>query len=341
MSARHLPVLAQRCIDLLAPALRKPGAVMVDGTLGLGGHAELVLQQIPEVTVIGIDRDPQALKLASERLSIFQHRFRAFHSTYDRIPEVIHQAGFHHVDGILLDLGISSMQIDEAARGFSYSNDAPLDMRMDQTQGQTAADILNNYSEADLRKLLWEFAEEKFAPRIAANIMARRQVKPWETTAELAATIDRSIPAKAKRTGGHPAKRTFQALRIEVNQELSGLQKALPAAIDCLAVGGRIVIESYQSLEDRLVKKEFAKGFTSSAPPGLPMPLPEHLPYLQPVTRGAEQADELELAHNSRAASVRLRAAQKIRDTNLVMHRVTDKRAQAMLSSRQDNDRQD
>jgi 16S rRNA (cytosine1402-N4)-methyltransferase len=238
------------------------------------------------------------------------------HTTYDQIEMAVASCGFQKVDGILLDLGISSMQIDDPNRGFSYANDTYLDMRMNQQSGSTAADILNTYSEAELRRILWEYGEEKFAPKIAAAIVARRSLEPWESTADLAATIDRQIPFKAKRTGGHPAKRTFQALRIEVNQELECLAAALPAAIETLNVGGRIVIESYQSLEDRLVKREFAKGLVSSAPVGLPQPLPEHAPYLRALTRGAERADATELAQNSRAASVRLRAAELIRTPN-------------------------
>jgi len=312
---QHFPVLLQKCVDLLKPALTARGSVMIDGTLGLGGHTEAVLTQIPTVTVIGIDRDQQALGIAKNRLAPFGQRFLAVHATYDQMPRVIAAQGLTRVDGILLDLGISSLQIDESARGFSYAKDAPLDMRMDQSAGPTAANILNTYDEASLKHILYTYGEEKFAPKIAHLIVTLRDNQPWETTAQLAQAVDNAIPHKAKKTGGHPAKRTFQALRIEVNQELSCLADTIPAAIDCLKVGGRIVVESYQSLEDRIVKREFAKGFTDSAPVGLPQQLPEHAPYLKDLTRGAIKADKTELAQNSRAAPVRLRAAERIRES--------------------------
>jgi len=313
MAELHVPVLRQECVELLQPALSQPGAILVDGTLGLGGHSEAILQQIEGVKVIGIDRDNQAIALATSRLAPYRDRFQAVHATYDQIAEVLTALGISEVQGLLLDLGISSLQIDAAERGFSYAKDAPLDMRMDQSNGPTAADILNTYSESELRRILYSYGEEKFAPRIAQAIVTARASNPWRTTRQLAEAIDNAIPAKAKKTGGHPAKRTFQAIRIEVNQELVSLAGVLPEAISCLSIGGRIVIESYQSLEDRLVKTEFAKGASSSAPAGLPQQLPEHLPYLRLLTRGAVKADEQEIAHNPRAASVRLRGAEKIR----------------------------
>ena len=313
-AARHRPVLAQRCIDLLAPALQTPGAVMVDGTLGMGGHTELALEQLPNVTVIGIDRDPQALALAGARLARFGQRFIPVHANYAEIAEVVNDLGYARVNGILLDLGVSSLQLDEPERGFSYIRNAPLDMRMDQTAHLTAAEILNTYDEAEIRRILFDYGEERFSPRIAKNIVAGRQTKPWETTGELVELIQNSIPKKAQMTGGHPAKRTFQALRVEVNRELTALAQAIPTALSVLAVNGRIVVESYQSLEDRIVKQAFASGLNSTAPPGLPFTLPEHEPYLQAITRGAEKADRAELELNSRAASVRLRGVMRIRD---------------------------
>lgn len=311
-SQRHLPVLAQRCIDLLAPALQHAGAVMVDGTLGMGGHTELALSQLPNVTVIGIDRDTQALNLASERLARFGKRFIPVHANYSEIAEVVKGAGYSLVDGILLDLGVSSLQLDEPERGFSYIREAPLDMRMDQTAPLTAAEVLNTYSEQDLKMVLSRYGEERFSPRIAKNIVERRQTKPWQTTGELVELIQNAIPKKAQLTGGHPAKRTFQALRIEVNQELSGLAETIPAALSVLAVNGRMVVESYQSLEDRIVKQAFAEGLKSRAPAGLPMALPEYEPYLVAITKGAEMADQTELELNTRAASVRLRGVMRI-----------------------------
>jgi 16S rRNA (cytosine1402-N4)-methyltransferase len=313
-SERHLPVLAQRCIDLLAPALQAPGSVMVDGTLGMGGHTELALTQLPNVTVIGIDRDPEALALATERLSPFGDRFIPVHANYAEIAEVVAAQGLTKVNGILLDLGVSSLQLDEPVRGFSYSRNAPLDMRMDQTVELTAAVVLNTYPEVELKNILSRYGEERFAPRIAKYIVERRLVKPWESTTELVELIQNAIPRKAQLTGGHPAKRTFQALRIEVNQELSGLTIAMDNALSVLAVQGRMVVESYQSLEDRIVKHAFAAGLTSSAPANLPFTMPEHEPYLKAITRGAEKADQTELELNPRAASVRLRAVMRTKD---------------------------
>ncbi|MFC7876761.1 16S rRNA (cytosine(1402)-N(4))-methyltransferase RsmH [Isoptericola sp. NPDC057391] len=312
---RHLPVLLQRCVDLLAPALAEPGSVLVDCTLGMGGHTEAVLEQVPTARVVGIDRDTQALRLAGERLSRFGDRFTPVHAVYDEIGEVVAGLGLDGVQGVLMDLGVSSLQLDESGRGFAYAQDAPLDMRMDQTRGATAADVLNTYDERDLARVLREYGEERFAPRIARAIVRRREERPWERTGELADLVRASIPAAARKTGGNPSKRTFQALRIEVNGELEVLERAVPAAIETLAVGGRIVVESYQSLEDRIVKRAVARGTTSSAPPGLPVEPETHKPYLEALTRGAEEADEAELERNPRAASVRLRAARRVRPT--------------------------
>ncbi|MGW8565796.1 16S rRNA (cytosine(1402)-N(4))-methyltransferase RsmH [Isoptericola sp. NPDC055881] len=312
---RHQPVLLQRCVDLLAPALTQPGSVLVDCTLGMGGHAEAVLEQVPTARVVGIDRDTQALRLAGERLARFGERFTPVHAVYDEIGDVVADLGLDGVQGVLMDLGVSSLQLDEAGRGFAYAQDAPLDMRMDQTRGITAADVLNTYDERALARLLREYGEERFAPRIARALVRRREERPWERTGELADLVRASIPAAARRTGGNPSKRTFQALRIEVNGELEVLERAVPAAIEVLATDGRIVVESYQSLEDRIVKRALARGTTSSAPPGLPVEPETHKPYLEALTRGAEEADEAELERNPRAASVRLRAARRVRPT--------------------------
>jgi 16S rRNA (cytosine1402-N4)-methyltransferase len=317
---RHLPVLFQRCIDLLAPALQ-PGdtvsaPVLVDCTLGMGGHTEGVLTQLPHARVIGIDRDPQALRLAAERLAPFGDRFTPVHAVYDEIGDVIARLGHADgVQGVLMDLGVSSLQLDEADRGFAYAQDAPLDMRMDQSAGQTAADVLNTYDERDLTRILRDYGEERFAGKIARSIVRRRADRPWERTAELVDLVRACIPAATRKTGGNPAKRTFQALRIEVNGELEVLERAVPAAIEALAVGGRIVVESYQSLEDRVVKRAIARGTTSSAPPGLPVEPETHRPYLRALTRGAQEADQAELERNPRSASVRLRAAERLRPT--------------------------
>ena len=314
-SDRHLPVLLDRCVELLAPALSVPGAVYVDCTLGMGGHTEAILERLPEVRVIGIDRDPQALELAGARLARFGDRFTGVHAVYDEIGEVIAEQGLTGVQGILMDLGVSSLQIDERERGFSYAQDAPLDMRMDSTASLTAADVLNTYSERDLTRILREYGEERFASKIARSIVAKRDAKPWERSADLVDLVRACIPAATRKGQGNPAKRTFQALRIEVNGELEVLERALPAAVEALAVGGRIVVESYHSLEDRLTKRELGRGAVSSAPHDLPVEPESHKPYLSLLTRGAEEADEVELERNPRSASVRLRAAERLRPT--------------------------
>ena len=312
-AARHVPVLLERCVDLLAPAAEHEGAVIVDGTLGLGGHSEALLRACPAARVIGIDRDTEALRQARERLSSVGDRFVGVHAVYDQLPEVLGDLGVTAVDGVLFDLGVSSMQIDEPARGFSYMLDAPLDMRMDRSRGRSAAEVVAEYSVPDLERVLRVYGEERFARRIAERIGRERVTSPIETTGHLVELIRAAVPARVQRTGGHPAKRTFQALRIEVNDELGAWARACSAAIDALAVGGRIVVLSYHSLEDRITKRAFAAGATSSAPAGLPVELPEHRPYLRLLTRGAEEASASEQLDNSRSTSVRLRAAERIR----------------------------
>src|SRR5690625_3824285 len=298
---RHVPVLADRCLDLLAPALADPGAVLVDATLGMGGHSELALRRFAHLRVIGIDRDPQAIAIAGQRLAAFADRFTAVHGVYDDIDRIVAEHAPGGVHGILMDLGVSSMQLDDAGRGFAYAQDAPLDMRMDQSQGITAAELLARAPEPELRRILREYGEERFAGRIAGEIVARRDVNPIRTSAELVDLVRECIPAPARRTGGNPAKRTFQALRVAVNNELQILRRAIPAAIRSLRVGGRIVVMSYQSLEDRIVKRALVDGATSTAPPDFPVELPEHAPHLQLLTRGAERADEEEINNNPRA----------------------------------------
>jgi 16S rRNA (cytosine1402-N4)-methyltransferase len=308
----HVPVLLDRVVALLAPALDHDGAVLVDATLGLGGHSEALLGQCALARVVGIDRDPEALRRAGERLAPFGDRFTAVHATYDAIPEVLEELGLGHADGVLFDLGVSSMQLDLRERGFAYSEDAPLDMRMDPTTGPTAADVLNTYPQPELTRILREYGEERFAPRIAAAVVRERTTRPFRTSARLVELLYTQIPAAARRTGGHPAKRTFQALRIEVNDELGVLRRALPAAIDTVAVGGRVVVESYHSLEDRLVKQAFAAATRLDVPPDLPFVPPDREPALRLLTRGAEKAGADEIARNPRAASVRLRAVERI-----------------------------
>ena len=311
----HVPVLLQRCVDLLAPALMQPGSVVVDGTLGMGGHSEAILEQCPTARVIGIDRDPAALELAGARLARFGARFIPVHATYDEIDAVVDRYADGAVQGVLLDLGVSSLQLDDAERGFSYARPAPLDMRMDTTTGVTAAELLATASEAELRRILWTYGEEKFAPRIAGAIVRARAAEELTTSVQLADIVKRAVPMSKQKTGGHPAKRTFQAVRIAVNAELEVLEDALPRAVEVLAVDGRIVVEAYHSLEDRLVKRELARGVSSSAPRDWPIEPETHRPYLELLIRGAEKADGAEIERNPRSTSVRLRAARRTRPT--------------------------
>jgi 16S rRNA (cytosine1402-N4)-methyltransferase len=311
---KHTPVMLQRCLDVLAPALTAPGAVVVDATLGLGGHSEALLRAFPEARLIAVDRDPAALELAARRLAPYGDRTTLVHAVYDEIPEVLDRLGLRRVQAVLFDLGVSSMQLDEADRGFAYAQDAPLDMRMDQTTGLSAAEVLNTYSHGDLARILKVYGEERFAKKIAAVIVREREREPFTNSARLVELVRNAIPAATRRTGGNPAKRTFQALRIEVNSELAVLGRAVPGALDALAIGGRIAVLSYHSLEDRLVKQYFAAGATSTAPHGLPVVPEEHQPWLRLLTRGAETATEQEIEENRRAAPARLRAAERIRE---------------------------
>jgi 16S rRNA (cytosine1402-N4)-methyltransferase len=313
---RHVPVLLDRTVALLAPSLERSDrerTVFVDATLGLGGHSEAVLEAFPKAHLVGVDRDTHALERAAERLAPYAGRTDFAHAVYDEIPEVLSGLGIDHADAILFDLGVSSMQLDVRERGFAYAEDAPLDMRMNDTAGQTAADVLNTYSAQELARILRTYGEEKFARRIAEAIVRELEREPFTSSARLVELIRESIPAPARRTGGHPAKRTFQALRIEVNDELSVLRRAIPAAIESLDVGGRIVAMSYHSLEDRIVKQAFTAHTRSDVPPDMPFVPEGHEPDLRLLTRGAEKASEAEIAENPRAASVRLRAVERVR----------------------------
>jgi len=310
---RHVPVLRDRIVELLAPALEQPGSVMVDATLGMGGHSESVLERCPNVRVLGIDRDREALVLAGERLARFGDRFTPIHAVYDELPRVLTDQGLPSVSAVLLDLGVSSLQLDEQERGFAYRHDAPLDMRMDQSSGMTAADVLNTYSLTDLVRILHDYGEERFAKRVATAVVRERGREPFTSSARLVELLRSVVPAASQKSGGHPGKRTFQALRIEVNAELQALEAVLPAAVDALAVGGRIAVLSYHSLEDRLSKRVLTAGARSSTPVGLPVELPEHAAYLRLLTRGAEEPSAEEISVNPRAASARLRAAERVR----------------------------
>jgi 16S rRNA (cytosine1402-N4)-methyltransferase len=314
---RHVPVLLERCLELLAPALDAPGrsgrdAVHVDATLGLGGHAEAVLAAHQHLVLVGLDRDPAALRLAGARLAGYADRMHLVHAVYDQLPGVLDDLGLGEIDGALFDLGVSSMQLDEAERGFAYARDAPLDMRMDPTTGITAEDVVNTYETAELTRVLRVYGEERFAARIASAIVRDRARGRITSSARLAELVAGAIPAPARRTGGNPAKRTFQALRIEVNGELDALRRALPAALDRLAVGGRMVVLSYHSLEDRITKQAMAARARSTGPVDLPVELPGTGPRLRLLTRGAELPGDAEVAANPRAASVRLRAVERI-----------------------------
>ncbi len=311
-TAPHVPVLLDRVVSLVAPALDAPGSVLVDATLGLGGHTEAVLTRCPEARVVGIDRDPHALERSRQRLAPFGDRVVFVHAVYDEIPDVLAGQGIDHADAVLFDLGVSSMQLDVRERGFAYAEDAPLDMRMDDTAGLTAAEVLNTYPVEELARILRDYGEERFARRIAEAVVRERAREPFSRSARLVELIRDAIPAPARRTGGHPAKRTFQALRIEVNDELGVLRRALPAALEAIGVGGRVVVMSYHSLEDRLTKQAFARGTKSDLPPDLPVVPEGHEPPLRLLTRGAEKASADEVAQNPRAASVRLRAVERV-----------------------------
>ena len=310
--ALHTPVMLERCLELLGPALTGPGAVLIDGTLGLGGHAEAFLRRFDELTLVGIDRDPEALRLAGERLRPFAGRTHLVHAVSDALPTVLADLGISGVSGILYDLGVSSMQLDRPERGFSYARDAALDMRMDPTAPLTAARILAEYDEGSLRRIFQEYGEEKLAARYARAIVHARATAPLATSAQLVDVLQEATPAALK-NAGHPAKRVFQALRVEVNAELDVLARTIPAALDALQVGGRIVVLAYQSLEDRLVKRELQARSVSTAPRGLPVELPEHAPEFTLLVRGAELAADDEKSRNPRATPVRLRAAERLR----------------------------
>lgn len=309
----HVPVLLERCLGLLAPALLNPDDVVVDCTLGMGGHAEALLTRTP-ARLIGLDRDPEALRRSGERLAPFAERVTLVHAVYDELPRVLADLGLRRVSGVLFDLGVSSLQLDEAERGFAYAQDAPLDMRMDPTRGITAGDVVNGYDGKAIARLLKVYGEERFASRIADAIVRERSQAPLTSTARLADLVRDAIPAATRRTGGHPAKRTFQALRIEVNDELGVLRRAVPAALDALRVGGRVVVLSYQSLEDKIVKAELVARSTSDVPIDLPFVPEGSQPELRLLVRGSEKASAAEVADNPRAQSVRLRAAERQRD---------------------------
>ena len=310
LQEQHIPVMRDRVLEMFTPALNVSNPLLIDGTLGLAGHTESLLKEFPNLKIIGIDRDPIAIERAKQRLGELASRVEFVNETYDQIETVL--AG-RKVNGVLLDLGVSSIQLDEANRGFSYAQDAPLDMRMNASDSLTAADILNTHDVKDLTYILGTYGEEKFAKRIAQELVKRRTDKPWSSTFELVELIKDVIPAPARRTGGNPAKRTFQALRIAVNNELQILERAIPQAMSALVVGGRILVLSYHSLEDRIVKNAFKEQSSIiDALPGLPILLSKSIAPFELVNRKAEQASDEEIATNPRSTSVRLRVAQRV-----------------------------
>jgi len=303
----HVPVNLAEVVDLFAPV---PPGLLVDATLGGAGHAAALLDARPDVRLLGFDRDADALAVARRRLERFGDRVRFHHGRFDEMTDVIDSLGEDAVSGVLFDLGVSSPQFDRADRGFSYRHDAPLDMRMDRSQGRTARDVVNEYSAEALADVLDRYGDERFSRRIARAVVANR---PVETTAELADIVRDAIPAPARRTGGHPAKRTFQALRIEVNDELEALASALDQAIDLLLPGGRCVVLSYHSGEDRIVKDRFRRAETGGCvcPPGLDCVCGAE-PQVRLLRRGAQKATPEEIEANPRAASVRRRAVESV-----------------------------
>ncbi|MEN9679251.1 MAG: hypothetical protein RLZ57_380 [Actinomycetota bacterium] len=306
----HESVALDRSIELLAPAiLKSENPILVDATLGLGGHSFALLERFPNLKIIGIDRDKSAIAEAKSRLANFGDRIQIAHSVFDKITEVVNGFGYQKIDGALFDLGVSSMQLDQPNRGFSYSQEAPLDMRMDQSQGITADEIVNTWDKNELVRILRNFGEEKFAPRIVDSVIDARPIK---STSQLAEIVKKAIPAATRRTGGNPAKRTFQALRIAVNDELGAISRAIPQALELLNVGGRLVVLSFQSLEDRIVKEAFGSVTTSTLPRDLPISVPGHELKYSLVIRGSEGASDVEISENSRAQSVRIRAIEKV-----------------------------
>lgn len=313
LESLHTPVLLDRTLELLAPILEGDQPLLIDCTLGLGGHTEAFLRRFPNLRVLGIDRDEQALAKSKLRLAEFGDRVFYFHGTYDQIDKALEASGNFEAQAILMDLGVSSMQIDSPERGFAYSFDAPLDMRMDDSSGETAADLLADCTEAELKQIFKDYGEERYAGQIAKEIVVRRSKEELVSSKQLAKLVGDLVPFIPGKTTGHPAKRVFQALRIAVNHELEILERAIPEAVAALALHGRLLVLSYHSLEDRIVKQALAGYSSSSAPLDLPFELPEHAPVMKLLVKGAETASEQEISKNPRSASVKLRAAEKIR----------------------------
>ena len=309
LSYGHRPVLLEKCLDALCI---RPDGVYVDGTLGRAGHSLEIARRLTTGRLIGIDRDETAITAARERLRDYLDHVTLVHSNFDRIGEILEELNISGVDGMLFDLGVSSPQLDDAQRGFSYMHDAPLDMRMDQRNALSAYEVVNDYSEENLSRILHEYGEERFARKIAHNICVSRQQAPIRTTGELIEIIKRSIPAKIRATGGHPAKRTFQAIRIEVNQELTVLSESLDGMIDLLNDGGRLCVITFHSLEDRIVKNIFRKNeHPCTCPPEFPVCVCGKKSKGTVVTRKPILPGEEEMETNPRSKSAKLRVFER------------------------------
>ena len=306
----HISVLLEECLDGLAI---KPDGIYVDGTLGGAGHSSRIAQRLTTGRLIGIDRDPVALEAAGQKLQPYQDRVTLIHSNFCEMAQVVNDLGLSGVDGILLDLGVSSPQLDDAQRGFSYMADAPLDMRMNNQDALTAADVVNTWSQDELKRILFDYGEERYASRIAAAICRRREEAPIKTTLELVDVIRSAMPPQALREKQHPAKRSFQAIRIAVNDELGSVEKAMQAAIPLLNPGGRLAVITFHSLEDRIVKNamaEAAKGCT--CPPSFPVCVCGKKPQVKLISRKPIVATDAELEVNPRSRSAKLRVCEKL-----------------------------
>ena len=322
---RHDPVMLDEIVSVFAAV---PPGTVVDATLGAGGHAGALLDSRPDIEVLGIDRDPAALVAATQRLAAQADRLRTSHRRFDDLRGALGEHGVEGISGALFDLGVSSPQLDQGDRGFSYRNDGPLDMRMDTDQGWSATDVVNGYAETDLRRVIAEYGGERFAARIARAIC---EARPVESTADLAAIVTAAIPAATRRRGGHPATRTFQAIRIEVNQELEILPRALDSAVEATVPGGRIAVLAYHSGEDRIVKEQFALAAGAcDCPSGLPC-VCDAVQTVRLVRGVPKKASTVEQERNPRASSVRLRVVEKIEPV-----RKRDGRPVALLTSEED-----
>lgn len=310
MEFKHISVLLEESVKALDI---KEDGVYVDGTLGGGGHSYRILSQCPKTALIGIDRDPEAIEAAKKRLNEFSGRVTFVNRNFSEIKDILNELGIEFINGAVLDLGVSSYQLDNAGRGFSYMNNAPLDMRMNRSDDLSAYDVINRYSLDELTRIFFEYGEEKWSRRIADFIIREREKKPIETTFELVDIIKAAIPKKARLDGGHPAKRIFQAVRIEVNGELRILETAIKDFIDVLAPGGRLAVITFHSLEDRIVKQTFAalaKGCT--CPKEFPVCVCGKKPQIRLLTRKPIEPGKEEIENNSRSKSAKLRVAEKL-----------------------------